>query len=274
MVFTVAFLIILAFFVFIFAVRVRVTVELAEELSLYVSVLGIKINILPKKYNLKNYTPEKIAKRDKKAAQKAAKKAEAAKKKKAKKEEDKKRKKEEQAKLTKEEKKAQKAQKKASMPPLPDMISLFLRIIKLFFSGFLSHFHFHVARIRIKVGGADAAQIALIYCAITNGIHPILAFLDKHSNLHGMKNADILISTDYLSEEIKADVKLGFSMSLGGLLGVVFKSAFSFVMGWLKIKPATPHASPNPAHKGSLNQKSDENNVDGGDTSDQGGKNK
>ena len=262
MIFTVAFLIVLAFFVFIFAVRVRVTVELADELSLFVSVMGIKIKILPKKprkYNLKNYTPEKIAKRDKKAAEQEARKAEKAAQKKAKKIAEKKRKKAEQDKLTKAEKKARKAQKKASMPPLPEMISLFLRIIKLFFSGFFSRFHFHVARIRIKVGGADAAQTALVYCAITNALHPVFAFLHKHSNLHGMKSADILISTDYLSEEIKADIKLGFSMSLGGLLGVLFKVAFSFIFSWFKIKPQSTVTNNKNAAKSAGEEKSAQN---------------
>jgi hypothetical protein len=251
-IFTVVFLIILAVFVLLFTVRARVTVDLSDELSLFVGVGGVKIKILPKKqkkYKISDYTPKKIAKRDKKAAEKAKKKAERDALKKQKKAADKKRKKDEQAKLTKEQKKAQKAQKKAGRPPLPDTLSLFLRIIKLFFSGFFSHFHFHVAKIRISVGGADAAQIALTYCALTNVLHPIFAFLGKHSNLHGMKNADILISTDYLSEEIKAEVKLGFSMSLGGLLGVLLKSAFSFIFGWLKIKPSAPKSSSGTASK-------------------------
>ena len=243
MVTTVVFLCILAFFVLIFAMRVRVTIELRDELSLTVMVLGIKIKILPKKpkkYKLSDYTPKKIAKRDQKAAEKAAKKAEAKKKKQAAKAEKKKQKKVEQKKLTKAEKKAIKAKKKASRPPIPDMLSLFLRVIKLFFSGFLSHFHFHVARIRIQVGSADAATTALMYSGICTVIKPILNFLRKHSNLHGMKNADIDIAPNFLSEELKLDVKLGFSMSLGGLLGVLLKTAFSFLFGWIKIKPSAP----------------------------------
>ena len=56
----------------IFTVRVRVTIEMADELKLYVSVLGIKIGILPKKkkkYKLSDYTLKKIAKRDKNTAE-------------------------------------------------------------------------------------------------------------------------------------------------------------------------------------------------------------
>lgn len=232
---------VLLLFIFIFAVRIRVTIELQNELYLTVTVCGINIRILPKKpkrYNVRNYTPKKIAKRDKKALLKAQKKAARDAEKKAEKAEKKRKKKEEQAKLTKAEKKAIKAKKKASRPPIPDIISLFFKVIRLFFSGFLSHFHFHIARVRLKIGGSDAAQTAMLYGIISTAAYPILSFLDKHSNLHGMKNADIDISPDFLSEEISADIKIGFSMSLGGLLGVVFRAAFSFIFGWIKIKPS------------------------------------
>lgn len=236
---------ILAFFVALFTIRIRVNLELKDELSLSVIAFGIKINILPakpKKYNIKKYTPKKIAKRDAKAAERAAKKAEKQRLKAA----EKKKKKEAQKKLTKAEKKAIKARKKASMPPLFDMIGLFASIAKLFFSGLFSKLHFHVARIRITVGSSDAATTAMMYCGICTAMKPVLMFLDKYSNLHGMKNADIFITTDYLSEELKLDLKLGFSMSLGGLLGVVIKAGFKFLVGWLSIKPNTP-----PEQKGS-----------------------
>ena len=234
---TVVFLCILAFFIALFTIRVRVDLEMNEELSLSVLAFGVRINILPKKqkkYNLKDYTPKKIAKRDKKAAKKQA----AKDLKKSQKAAKKKQKKAENAKLTKAEKKALKAEKRAKRPPLPDMLSLFLRIIKLFFSGFFSRFHFHVARIKIRIGSSDAATTALTYTAICAVINPILNFLDKHSNLHGRKNADIEVVPDYLSEELKFDVKLGFAMSLGGLLGVLIKTAFSFIFGWVKISPS------------------------------------
>ena len=225
--------------------RVRVTVEMKEDsdLALTVTVLGINIKILPKKpkkYNIKNYTPKKIAKRDKKAAEKAEKKRIAAAKKKAEKAEKKKQKKEAAAKLTKAEKKAIKARKKAKRPPIPDMLSLFLRVIKILFSGLFSKFHFHVARLRIKVGSSDAATTALMYVAICQAINPVLNFLAKHSNLHGRGNADIDVSPDYLSEELKVDIKLGFSTSLGGLLGALFRTGFSFIFGWMKIVPSVP----------------------------------
>ncbi len=245
MVITVALYIILgiiALFVLIFTVRIRVTVDMMDDLSLTVRVFGINIKILPKKpkkYKIGNYTLKKIAKRDRKNAIKEAKKAEAKAQKKAKKDEEKKKKKEAEAKLTKAEKKARKAQKKASSPPIPDLISLLISILKFFFPGLFLKFHFHVARIKIKVGGADAAQIALTYYAISNALGPTLSFIEKHSNLHGMSRAEIEVSPDYLSEEIKADVKLGFSTNIGGILGMLFKTGFKALFGYMKIKPSS-----------------------------------
>lgn len=235
-IFWIVFAAIVALFVALFTIRVRVDLEMADELKLSVLAFGIRIGILPKKpkkYNIRDYSLKKIAKRDRKAEKKAAKKAEAAKKK----AEAKKQKKEQEAKLTKAEKKAIKAQKRAKMPPVPDMIPLFLQVLKTFFSGFLGKFHFRVMRIKIGVGSADAATTAMIYSGICTAMKPVFKFLDKHSNLHGMKTAEIDVYPDFLSDSITADVKMSFSMSIGGLLGVVFKTAFKFLFGWIKITP-------------------------------------
>lgn len=216
---------------------------MADELKLDVSVLGIKIGILPKKpkkYKLSNYTLKKIAKRDQKKAQKEAKKAEAAALKKKKKAEEQKKKQSSQKKLTKEELKEQKRRKKASRPPLPKLVVLLRDTLGFFFPSIFGKFHFHVARIKLKIGGKDAVETALTYYAVTNALGPVLGFIDRHSNLHGMRGAEIDISPDFLSEEIKADVKLGFSTSLGGILGSFLKTGFKFLFGFMKIKPSAP----------------------------------
>ena len=234
---------IVAFITLIFTVRVRVTIEMADELKLDVSVLGIKIRILPKKpkkYKLSNYTLKKIAKRDKKRAAKEAKKAEAAALKKKKKAAEKKAKKDAKEKLTRAERKALKAKKKASRPPLPKTVSLLKDTMGFFFPAIFGKFHFHVARIKLRIGGKDAAQTALTYYAVTNALGPMLGFIDRHSNLHGIRRAEIDISPDFLSEEIKADVKIGFSASLGGILGPTIKAAFKLLAGYMKIKPSAP----------------------------------
>ena len=219
---------ILVFFTLLFTIRVRVSLELREELTLAIWAFGIRIGILPKKqkkYKLSDYTPKKIAKRDAKKAKKDAKKAD--------KKAQRKKKKEDKKKITADKK----GKQKSGRPPIRDMISLFSDIAGSFFSGFFARFHFHVARIKVLVGASDAATAAIAHGWICAALGPVLLFLDKHSNLHGLKNAEIDLRPDYLSEEIKLDLKLAFSMSLGSLLGVLLKALFKFILGWGKIKP-------------------------------------
>ncbi len=233
------FLSILAFFVLLFSVRVSFNMELNENFSLSVRAFGIKINIYPKKekkYKISDYTPKKIAKREAKAAKKKAKR-DAKKAKRRSKRPDK-------SKLTKEEKRALKKKKKESRPAMGDMISFFAEIAKLLFSTFFSHLHVKTSKIHIRVGGSDAAQTALLWYGVYASCTGIMAFLDKHSNLHGKQRADIQIVPDYLSEKIEADLKLSLSMNLFGALCVLLKVGIRALTRWIKITPQKPSHTP------------------------------
>ena len=237
--------------VLLFTVRAKLTIEFGEIFSMWVSFLGVKIRLMPqkaKKYRLRDYTPQKIAKRDAKAAAKAAKKAEADAKKKAEKAAKKRQKKALKNKMTKEEKRAARAEKRSKIPAIPDMLELFFKVIKLLTSNFIKHFHFHVVRIRIKVGSDDAAKTAMLCTAICMAIEPLLIFLESNANLHGRKRADIDITPDYLSEEIKYDVKLAFSMSLGALIWILLRAGIPGIVGWVQIQPPSPEKSADQAH--------------------------
>lgn len=232
--------------ILLLAVRAKVTLEINEIFSLWVSFLGMKFKLLPKKpkkYNIRDYTPKKIARRDAKAAKRAAKKAEADAKKKAGKAAKKRKKKALKNKMTGAEKRAARAEKRSKIPPVTDMLDLFLEVIQLLTSNFAKRFHFHVLRIRIKVGSEDAAKTALLCSGISIALEPLLIFIDRNSNLHGMKNADIDVSPDYLSEEIKYDVKIAFSMSLGSLIYVLLRAGIPGIVGWTKIQPGSEEKS-------------------------------
>jgi hypothetical protein len=192
----------------------------------------------PKKYNIRDYTPKKIAKRDAIAAKKAAKKAEADAKKKAEKAAKKRKKKALKNKMTAKEKREARAEQRSKLPHVSDIFDLFLEVIQLLTSNFAKKFHFHVIRIRVKVGSDDAAKTALLTSAISIALEPLMIFIDRNSNLHGLKNADIDISPDYLSEEISYDVKLAFSMSLGSLIYVLLRAGIPGIVGWTKIQPS------------------------------------
>ncbi len=243
--------IIVAIPVTVFTVRVKVGIEFKDEFRFWVSFLGIRYTILPKKpkkYNIRDYTPAKIAKRDRIAAEKAAKKAEAEAKKKAEKSAKKRKKKAMGNKLTAKQKRQQFREKLSKWPAVDDAADLFFTVIRTFFTSFIGRFHFHVTRIRIAVGSDNAAKTALLTTTIGSTIEPILYVLERHSNLHVSKNADICVYPDFLAEDIKFDVKLAFSMSLGAFLWTVIKTAVPGIVGWTKIKP-TPSQNDGEGHK-------------------------
>lgn len=235
MIYIIAFLIVLAILILLFSVRIFVNLELDEKLKLNIWAFGFRIRVLPKKekkYKLSDYTPRKIAKREakrkkleeKRAAKRAAKKA----------------KRQELSKLTKAERKALKKKKRESRPAVTDMISSATGILGLFFSTFFSHLHVKTSRIKIKVGGPDAAQVALRWYAIYAACDSLIAILDRNSHIHGKKKADISIEPDYLSEKIDMDIKVSFSMNLFGMLCVLIKVIVRAITEWLNIQPQKP----------------------------------
>ncbi len=240
----VIFLIVLGFiillFVLLFSVHAHVRIELANEMALTVRVLGIPIRILPKKektYNIKNYTLKKIRKREKKQAKKLAKKQEAAKKKALEKAKKKAEKKEAEAKLTKAEKKAIKREKRAKRPKLTEFIPLTASVAKLFFSRFFGKIHIKMARLHIKVGGKDAANIAMMYGILYPSLEMLLATLHKVCDLESLKKADIQMLPDFTSDKIVFDCDITFSVSLGNIVGAALKAGWAFLFGYTKIKP-------------------------------------
>ena len=232
MIYIIAFLIILAILILLFSVRIFVNLELNDDLKLNIWAFGFRIKVLPKKdkkYRLSDYTPRKIARREakrkkleeKRAAKRAAKKA----------------KRRELSKLTKAERKALKKKKRESRPAVTDMITSATGILGLFFSTFFSHLHIKTSRIKIKVGGPDAAQVALRWYAIYAACDSLIAILDRNSHIHGKKSAEVSIEPDYLSEKIDMDIKVSFSMNLFGMLCVLIKVIVKAVVEWLNIQP-------------------------------------
>ena len=235
---------IVLFFVFLFTVHAYITIEMADDMALTVRVLGIPIRILPKKpktYNIKNYSLKKIRKRDAKEAKKAAKKAESKKKKKAEKEQKKAEKQAEMAKLSKEERRAIKEKKKASRPALTDLIPLVCRVLKLFFSRFFGKLHIKVAKLHVRVGAADAMQAAVIYGVVNQSVQYLVELLRKISHVDGLKRADIRVEPDFLSQSIEFEFNMTFRVSLGNVLGALFKAGWHFLVGFVKIKPDPKH---------------------------------
>ncbi len=231
---------ILLFFIFLFTVHAFITLDMAEDMALSVRVLFIRIKILPKKekaYNPKKYTLKKIRKRDEKEAKKAAKASENKEKKALEKAEKKAEKKAKLAAMSKEERRELKRKKKESRPALTDLIPLVCRVLGLFCSRFFGKLRIKVARLNVRIGAADAMQAAVMYGVVNQSVQYLMEGLKKFTHVDGLKKAEINIVPDFTSDKLDFDFKLTVRVSLGNVLGAVFKAGWKFLIGFLRIKP-------------------------------------
>lgn len=74
--------------------------------------------------------------------------------------------------------------------------------------GFMKKLHFRLVKFNVSIGGENATQTALLYGTVTPIISLILEFLDTVSTVNISKNADISVTTDYLSQKSSFEGKL------------------------------------------------------------------
>lgn len=209
---------IVAFFAFLLSLKANVRLEFKDELILTISVLGIKIKILPgkeKPINIKDYSYEKhqerllkkqeaqLAKQKKKAEKKAAKE----------------KKKAERKAETPEQKKSRKSAPKRSVS---DWINIAIGVLAIFFEKFTKHFQIKVARLKVNVATGDAASTAIVYGAVVQSVAYLIEILSQVTNVVGLNKADIDIKADYLSEKTTLDLCFVFSMRVWHLFDILF----------------------------------------------------
>ena len=205
------------------AIRATVTLEYRDELTLAVSVLGIKIGILPKKekkVDVKKYS----AKRFRKLLEKRERDEEKKRRKKLLKKEKKK---------SKTQKKLQKAEKDAPAEPkqksrsVGEIFTLVSDVLSVFFSRFAKHFRVKLARLNVTVASEDAAKTAILYGVAAQGVAYILEILDRTTNLEYKKDSEVNVFVDYLGDTPSFDISIAFSMRVWHLLDILFRSALA-----------------------------------------------
>ena len=221
--------------ILLFTVHAHLIIDLKDDAAITVKVLGIPIHLHPKKtkkYKFRHYTLKKIRRREAKAAKASQKKAAKA--------AEKKRKKADDARLTKAEKKAAKKRKKAARPAITDMIPLVGRTVKRFSSHFFGKLHIQLAHIHVRVGGGDAAAVALSYALITNAMGLLVKALQKFCDVDSPDKADISVEPDFLSDTVTYDAHIVFRLTLGNVVWAAIKAGWHFLLGYTKIKPDVP----------------------------------
>ena len=240
------FLGILAFFVFIFTIKIMVILIMPspDEVSLTVKVCGIPIQILPakdKKVKLSRYSKKEMEKRRlaeiAKAKKKAAKKAEKKRKKeeKARKEKERIEKLRKEGKLPSEDKKKEKPYDPTAIT-LVDNVNAATAALGKFFVRFGRRFRIDVSRIIITIATGDAASTAIMYGAAVPAVMALIALLEKITDLRGIDKADIHLRCDYLAQKTTVDVHVAFSMRPYHLFDMLFSALFAFLVKRKTIK--------------------------------------
>ena len=216
---------ILLFFVFLFSLRAVVTISYSDEVALSIRILFLKIKILPKKkkkIHLAQYDIKKFRKKQKKKYQKALKKYN---------------KKQEKSALKAEEKEKDKDKEKAKIP-LSENIKFIEKLVKIFFSRFAKHFQIYLAKIKINVATGDAAQTAILYGVVIQSVAYIIETLNRVTNVKKLKQSEIIVTANYLSEKTSADVCIKFALRVWHLVSILFHVAF----GYFTYKPSSPES--------------------------------
>lgn len=209
---------IILFFAFLLSLKANVRLEFNDELILTVSVLGIKIKILPgkdKPLNIKDYSYDKHQKRLQKKYEAQIEKQKKKEQKKAAKD----KKKAERKAETPEQKKARKSAPKRS---ISDWINIAVGVLAVFFEKFTKHFRIKVSRLKVNVATGDAASTAILYGAVVQSVAYLIEIISRITNVDGLEKADIDVKADYLSEKTSLDLCFVFSMRVWHLFDILF----------------------------------------------------
>ena len=207
---------------FIVSIKATVTIAYSDELRLTLRVLFIRIKILPskepkKKRGMSERKARKIREAIKKKEQKKA--------------------------LAKKEKSESKKEKeKKSVSETISLVKLLTSVALTVIKTFFGHLKIKMTRIKMVVATEDAATTAVAYGAITQSINILLPALESVENFN-LRRADIDVRPDFLSDEMKFDVKISFSIRVWHILHVGFAALIKFIKGKLAQDFAKQNAS-------------------------------
>ena len=109
------------------------------------------------------------------------------------------------------------------------MISILLSIVGDILEKFFGTLGVEVVRIRITVGGPDAAATAITYGIVSQGVAYLLELLSLKTAFRRKNNEEVFITTDYLSRETTADVSIVFTLRLWNFIRIACRFIIRFI---------------------------------------------
>ena len=205
-------------FYLIGCIRPHVIISMKKYMNIYVKVFFIKIRVSTSQ---KFDPPDEELDLPKK-------------KKKEKKQAKPKKPKEKKPKVKKDKRKPKKPQPVLIGIDILKMLEMLRNVLASIFVKLWRYFRVRVKNFHITVASEDAATTAMMYGAICGYGDAILAILEKALDFKIEKSAKVGADCDYLSEEMKMDIEIDISISIGNVLRFVFGIIGAAVAGALR----------------------------------------
>ncbi len=203
------FLGILAFLCALILIPVSIKIGYDTEVTLSVGAFGIYLPLYPKKKKKpKLLSRKKYLRLLQKDEERAEKKRLAA---------------QEKAKKKRDAKEAKKAEAEKKLPPSemedePSVMKILLRIVGGVLDHFFGRLRVKIARLRITVGGPDAAKTAITYGIVSQSVAYLMELIVNKTKFSRKKNTYVSVTPDFLSRKTTADLLIVFQLSLLDLI--------------------------------------------------------
>ncbi len=183
--------------------KASVILTYKDDVSVKLSVLGIKFYLYPKKEEKVKISKRKQKKKKKKKTVKTAKGTE--------------------------------PQGKKEKASLIDSLDLIKELIIVLFKKTNKRIKLKASKILINVSTDDAAKTALLFAAVNNTLAAIIKYLEETDKLETLKKSEISVRSDFITGKSSADIKILFTLRVWHVAEILFATALKYVT--LKNKP-------------------------------------
>ena len=201
---------VLFFLIALLALRIRLVLTVKDSVSLQLRILLLRFTLFPRRKRIKprDYSPRRIAKRERRAERKAAKKAA--------------------KQLKKQKKKGHAVAAPGKNRTLPEKLRLARALLRMLIHRTKKHLRLHAARLRIRVATGDAATTAIAYGALSQSAAYLLGALGEVTRLRAEPD-DVYVVADFTAERSSADVRIILSIRVWGVLATALGVVFSYL---------------------------------------------
>ena len=209
---------VLFFLIALLALRIRIVLTVKDSVCLQLRILFLRFTLYPRRKKIKprDYSPRRIAKKERRDKRKAAKKA---------------------AKLLKKKKKGKGTAAPKKKRTLPEKLRLARALLRMLIHRTKKHLRLHAARLHIRVATGDAATTAIAYGAVSQSAAYLLGALGEVTRLRADPD-DVCVVADFTAERSTVDVRIILSIRIFGALATVLGVIFSYLRTKLGIKAA------------------------------------